>query len=911
MTFNQEISKETNTIICFLKTDIETDIESQLVLKISSASSASLTSFKNYKINPIGGWEEWSYDKDYSWNVYLQTRGSLNWNLNYSFEKSCKENKWCEIGFSSLPFLSYVPETWNVIGIVEHPFVWISNAIKYKFHSTKGDGVSFIPVTKEDYAELWVLLTKKIIGNCKIFRMNDIFGDSIIPQMDVWEIVSETAEKLGYNKDRYSEYPPKSNVSVAIISHNYGHFLPECIDSVLNQTVKPEEIVIVDDSSTDNTIEVANSYGLNYIRCDHKSCFLSRKVGFFATKCRFLILLDADDKLGETYIQECLNVLERNPNVGICTTDMKLFGDYNENYVPYVADINQSNWISSGALVRRVALLESKIFELNSIDDNICEDWFMWKKVMKIGWKSHKIKKCIYHYRKHGDSRSTFHKSTGNYYTWAGLSLEPITVLIKINEIDDWNQAKIWLSRNTISELIVVDGTNDEDLRKEINSYSVIYDSYIYISGASHDCLSKSNNEFIFVFDKPCPNDNVDSLLKQMNYEVMKISGDGCYLIRKSSLSNSNHYERISQVKTPLEVVIITPVLTVGGAELWLRMLVTMSDPSKVHWRVVLTGSKWNPITVNPIKKVADMYVVGDTMPEVKNKFVDANSAIKSACEGADIVITWSDNDWPLPTKLPIIMVSHGSCSFTKKVMDLAFLGGANYFAATSEESVITTCTPEMNTKIIWNSFASDRIVIDRDPDDVRINSLKVPKDWWYSDNIYVGFIGRMAVEKNLMTIVQAVENLPYQFKCCFIGDGEAVEETVNMATKILNNKFYYIPSVDDVGNYFNALDVMVSTSPNEGNSFALIEAMICGCPIVTTRVGAVAEFERNAGCELFISLPDFPTVNETALAIRKAVAEGRQASRVIAAKKFAEKYLNTKVMTNNWVDYLIEICNK
>jgi glycosyltransferase involved in cell wall biosynthesis len=50
-------------------------------------------------------------------------------------------------------------------------------------------------------------------------------------------------------------------VSILINNYNYGRFLQEAIDSALNQTYSPTEVIVVDDGSTDNSREIIASYG--------------------------------------------------------------------------------------------------------------------------------------------------------------------------------------------------------------------------------------------------------------------------------------------------------------------------------------------------------------------------------------------------------------------------------------------------------------------------------------------------------------------------------------------------------------------------------------------------------------------------------------------------------------------------
>jgi len=77
-----------------------------------------------------------------------------------------------------------------------------------------------------------------------------------------------------------------SSVSVIITCHNYGCYLTAAVESILNQTCLPDEILVVDDSSTDNTQEVAQQFSgqdVRYLRVENQRAHLSRYDGLLAT----------------------------------------------------------------------------------------------------------------------------------------------------------------------------------------------------------------------------------------------------------------------------------------------------------------------------------------------------------------------------------------------------------------------------------------------------------------------------------------------------------------------------------------------------------------------------------------------------------------------------------------------------
>lgn len=87
-------------------------------------------------------------------------------------------------------------------------------------------------------------------------------------------------------------------VSVIIPCYNQAHFLGEAIESVLAQTYSHREIIIVDDGSPDNTAEVATRYPcVRYIRQQNQGLSAARNTGLRASQGRYLVFLDADDRL--------------------------------------------------------------------------------------------------------------------------------------------------------------------------------------------------------------------------------------------------------------------------------------------------------------------------------------------------------------------------------------------------------------------------------------------------------------------------------------------------------------------------------------------------------------------------------------------------------------------------------------
>ena len=100
--------------------------------------------------------------------------------------------------------------------------------------------------------------------------------------------------------------PLEPDIAVIIPCHNYGRFLRDAIESVLTQTLPPAEVIVVDDASEDETIQVAESYanrGVRTMRIEAHNVADARNAGALQTRAPYLVFLDADDRLARTYLE--------------------------------------------------------------------------------------------------------------------------------------------------------------------------------------------------------------------------------------------------------------------------------------------------------------------------------------------------------------------------------------------------------------------------------------------------------------------------------------------------------------------------------------------------------------------------------------------------------------------------------
>ncbi len=121
--------------------------------------------------------------------------------------------------------------------------------------------------------------------------------------------------------------------SIIINNYNYQHYVVDAIESVLNQTIPANEIIIVDDFSSDQSAQILNN---KFAQADQVHLILKDKnegqlsafqTGFGASTGEIIFFLDADDLYQETYIETVLGFYQNHPDCEFLFTSAELFGN--------------------------------------------------------------------------------------------------------------------------------------------------------------------------------------------------------------------------------------------------------------------------------------------------------------------------------------------------------------------------------------------------------------------------------------------------------------------------------------------------------------------------------------------------------------------------------------------------------
>ena len=109
-------------------------------------------------------------------------------------------------------------------------------------------------------------------------------------------------------------------VSVIIPTYNREKTIKRCIDSIVNQSMPPYEIIVVDDGSTDQTLEILNKFypDIKVIKQRHKGAQAARNAGIHAAQGDYIAFLDSDDEWMPYKLELQVRELSKNPDAVIC-----------------------------------------------------------------------------------------------------------------------------------------------------------------------------------------------------------------------------------------------------------------------------------------------------------------------------------------------------------------------------------------------------------------------------------------------------------------------------------------------------------------------------------------------------------------------------------------------------------------
>ncbi|OGO92861.1 MAG: hypothetical protein A3F10_04980 [Coxiella sp. RIFCSPHIGHO2_12_FULL_42_15] len=161
-----------------------------------------------------------------------------------------------------------------------------------------------------------------------------------------------------------------STISIIIPSYNQAEYLPDAIESAYNQTTPPHEIIVIDDGSTDGSLEIARQYQFSQLPLiespvrvvsqANKGLPMARNTGIMNATGDYILPLDADDLLVENAIERITHAIIQF-NADIVAPSFRCFGKVNQDVILNnftMEELKQTNRLGYFSAIRRSALLE-------------------------------------------------------------------------------------------------------------------------------------------------------------------------------------------------------------------------------------------------------------------------------------------------------------------------------------------------------------------------------------------------------------------------------------------------------------------------------------------------------------------------------------------------------------------------
>lgn len=204
----------------------------------------------------------------------------------------------------------------------------------------------------------------------------------------------------------------KPLISVIVPCYNQAQYLPEALQSLLDQDYPHWECIIVDDGSPDNTEEVALQWTekdsrFRYYKKINGGVSDTRNFGAQQATGEYIVPLDGDDKLGSLYFSEAIEAFQNDPSIKLIYSDTILFGIKNEKVISpdFVYErMLTENQIYNSAMFRRCDFLKVGGYNTNMVDG--IEDWDFYISLLRPTDKVIKLNAFHYYYRIKEVSRS-------------------------------------------------------------------------------------------------------------------------------------------------------------------------------------------------------------------------------------------------------------------------------------------------------------------------------------------------------------------------------------------------------------------------------------------------------------------------------------------------------------------------
>lgn len=202
-----------------------------------------------------------------------------------------------------------------------------------------------------------------------------------------------------------------TTISIIVPCYNQAQYLPDCLQSVVEQTYSHWECIIVNDGSPDNTEAVALEWAakdnrMKYLKKENGGLCSARNAGISRAEGKWILPLDADDKIGKDYLKFAHDIMVSKSEVGLIYANANYFGDREEVWA--LPEYNLKTLLRANMIYCSAFYKKEDWIRIGGYDTNMkngWEDWEFW--IHLLGTSNKKVYKLEYtgfYYRIKNDS---------------------------------------------------------------------------------------------------------------------------------------------------------------------------------------------------------------------------------------------------------------------------------------------------------------------------------------------------------------------------------------------------------------------------------------------------------------------------------------------------------------------------
>ena len=209
-------------------------------------------------------------------------------------------------------------------------------------------------------------------------------------------------------------------VSVVVPVYNMEKYLDECLSSLVNQTFKDYEIIVINDGSKDSSLEIMNDYKKNYSKLikvfsnENQGISKTRNFGIEKSNGEYITFIDSDDYVGKTFLEDMYNKIITTKS-DICICDYYTVNESNEVKEYKLSNFDDSSIKNNPQLLFIInsspwnKLYKKSLFKDLKFEVIKYEDLLLIPKLLVYSKKITKLNKCLNYYRIRENSETTTH----------------------------------------------------------------------------------------------------------------------------------------------------------------------------------------------------------------------------------------------------------------------------------------------------------------------------------------------------------------------------------------------------------------------------------------------------------------------------------------------------------------------